>query len=394
MKFRLFNTFEPPGAPIFKDVLPYLAGQGHEINIYVSNLAYKKPSPIKKENKNNLKYNFIKTISFSNNNYLSKLSVMISYSISSIFKSLFSKKFDKNIFITQPPLFFFWGSVLQLIKREKYICIIMDVYPEVAIKSGVLRKNGFFARIFSEISKYSLNRADDVIVIGRCMKKRLEDMGVISEKISIITNWVDEKSIRPILHERNKFRKSHGLDNKIVIMYSGNMGIGHYFDDILKVAKGMQDYKDVVFLFIGDGMRKNEVVQFKNENNLENIKILPYQDHSILNQSIASADIHFVSLRDGFEGLMVPSKVYAILAAGRPILFQGPPSSEISYMINEYEIGLTVKPGDIESLNKCVLKMIKQDSLRRLYGKRAREVCEKYFNKKSRVEMYEKLLTK
>lgn len=396
MKFRLFNTFEPPGAPIFKDLLPYLAQQGHEITVNVSSISYRpiKSNYFKKEYINKIKYNYLKTITLTKNKYISKLSTMISYSFLVIIHSLFSKKVHKNIFLTQPPLFFLWGFVLLLLKHEKYICVMMDIYPDVAIKGGMIHEEGFIAKVMRLITNFALKHAESVIVIGRCMKKKIEKIGIPSSKIEIVTNWVDENEMNPIPHPLNSFRQKNGLTDKFVIMYSGNMGLGHYFDNILEVAKRLKGKKDIIFLFIGGGLRLNEIKEYKKKIHLNNIKLMPYQSTEIINQSLASADIHFISLREGFEGLIVPSKLYGILAVARPIIFQGSQDSEIALLINEHKVGFAVKLGETNMLESHMLELKDNPELRKSMGEKSRYILEKYYDKESRLNLYKNIFTK
>jgi len=396
MRFRLFNTFEPPGAPIFKDLLPFLAKKGHEINVVISDISYRpiKSDYFEKSNLEKIKYNYMRSISLTKNKYISKLSTMISYSFSAIINSLFSKRVHKNIFLTQPPLFFLWGFILFLLKRERYICVMMDIYPDIATKAGIISDRGLVAKATRFISNFALKQAESVIVIGRCMKEKLERLGISRRKIIIITNWVDEDSIKPIPHFRNSFKQIKDLNDKFIIMYSGNMGFGHYFDDILEVAKRIKELKDVIFLFVGGGVRLNEIKEYKNIHHLENIKLMPYQSYEIISQSLSSADIHFISLRDGFEGLMVPSKIYSILAVGRPILYQGPLNSEIAFMIKKYNIGFAIKRGEIKELELNLLSIKNNYRLKKSLEKRSRSVLERYFNRESRLKLYENILTR
>ena len=396
MRFRLFNTYEPPGAPIFKDLLPFLASRGHKIKVIISNIHYRpiQSTYFKNCTNKNIKFSSAWSISLTNNKYISKLSTMISYSFSAIICSIFSRSVHKNIFITQPPLFFLWGYILYLLKRERYICVMMDVYPDIAIKAGIISKDGLIARGTRIIANFALKRAESVVVIGRCMKKKLISLGIPSKKIEIITNWVDENSIKPIPHSRNSFRKINKLNDKFIVMYSGNMGLGHYFNDILEVAKKMKELKDAIFLFVGGGARLNEIEKYKNKHKLENIKIMPYQNYDILNQSLASADIHFISLRNGFEGLMVPSKLYSILAVGRPILYQGPLNSEIGLMIKDYKIGFSVNQREVEELELKLLKIRNNSELKKSLAEKSRSVLERYYNKEKILKLYEDILTK
>ena len=181
----------------------------------------------------------------------------------------------------------------------------------------------------SGVTGMTIKGADRVVVLGTCMLEEVIGYGVDPRKAKIIHNWADEKSIRPLDPNENKFRKAHGLEGKFVIMYSGNMGVVHQFEDILEVARRLRGRSDICFVFIGDGVRHGELVDFQHRYGLKSILLLPYQDRSCLGESLGAGDLHFVSLRNGFEGLVVPSKVYGIMAAARPMVYPGSPKNYI-----------------------------------------------------------------
>jgi glycosyltransferase involved in cell wall biosynthesis len=176
-------------------------------------------------------------------------------------------------------------------------------------------------------------------------------------------------------------------------MYSGNMGVAHHFDDILEVARRRRDDPRLVFAFIGDGMRRTEVEAFRERHRLENICLLPYQSADRLALSLGAGDVHFVSLREGFEGLVVPSKSYGIMAAARPILYQGGRSGEIAKMILEHGIGEVVAEGDADALER-VIATLSDDPIRTArLGCRAREVLQRHYSRDAALDHYRRVLS-
>jgi glycosyltransferase involved in cell wall biosynthesis len=241
----------------------------------------------------------------------------------------------------------------------------------------------------ASITRMTLKEADRVVVLGECMRQAVIAYGAAQEKTTVIHNWVNEKVIRPLSPNENEFRKAHGFDGQFVVMYSGNMGIAHRFGDILEVARQLHGRFDIRFVFIGDGVRRKEIADFRSRHDLGNILILPYQDRSRLTESIGAGDVHFVSLREGFEGLVVPSKTYGIMAAGRPILYQGNAHGEIARMIIEKGFGEVVPEGEVNLLEMAILRLYNDRALADLLGKRARAALEEEYSMQRAMDAYE-----
>jgi glycosyltransferase involved in cell wall biosynthesis len=212
------------------------------------------------------------------------------------------------------------------------------------------------------------------------MQQLVLDMDVVPEKVHIIPNWINEETIKPISPTKNSFRIQSGWQDKFVVLYSGNLGVAHDFDDILEVSRCLQDCRDIVFAFIGRGQRLAEIEQHIAAHRSNNVILLPFQEQTTLAHSLGAGDLHFISLRTGFEGLVVPSKVYGALAAGRPILYQGGHQSEIARLVEEEDVGTVVSPGDVDALQRAVLAYRNSPMLCARQGKRARSLAEGYYS--------------
>lgn len=310
----------------------------------------------------------------------------MSYAAGAALLSLAGARADLNVFMTQPPLFSAWGRRLEAIRRQPYACIVMDLYPWVATEAGVLPRNGGLTTKLEKLSARALRQARSVIVIGRCMAERIESLGVQADRIHIVPNWADIDVVRPVAPRENRLRRVLGLGDAFVVMYSGNMGVAHSFDEVLAAAETLRADPGVAFVFIGDGSRKREVEAAARR--LPNVKILGYQPVEELSHSLSLGDVHYVSLRRGFEGLVVPSKAYGAFAAGRPILYQGSDTGEIARVIDEEGVGKVVQPGDGAGLVDGILEMRAETSRRIEAGTRARALAEGRYGKVAGVERY------
>ncbi len=314
------------------------------------------------------------------------------YAVSAAALSAFSPHSDLNVFMTQPPLFAAWGAALKALRKQPYFVITMDLYPWIAIEAGLLSRGAPTTRTLERLSVATLRRARGVIVIGRCMAERVRAFGVDRSRIHIITNWANTNVVRPVEPEDNELRRTHGLHDKFVVMYSGNLGVSHYFDDLLEVAQQLREQREIVFLFVGRGSRLKEVTTAIEERRLSNVRCLDHQPYEKLAQSLTMGDVHFVSLREGFEGLVVPSKAYGVLAGGRPIIYQGSPSGEIARMVAQEDIGLVTPQADTASLRNIVLQAWRRPEWRKHVGVRARALAESRYGMLRSLDAYATLL--
>ena len=159
------------------------------------------------------------------------------------------------------------------------------------------------------------------------------------------------------------------------MLYSGNLGASHYFDDLLEVARRCKYLAGLKFVIIGDGVRRKEIEKAESTFLLDNLLLLPFQPSERLAESLNLGDVHFVSLKEGFQGLEVPSKAYGSLAAGRALIYQGNPSGEIARMITEAGIGCVVQEGDVDGLERSILDYVKDRSQAKHQGERALELA-------------------
>lgn len=286
-----------------------------------------------------------------------------------LLRALWIPSHEVVVTMTDPPLHLMLGPVIKFFKGGKLIHWAQDIYPEVAEELGVLKRNSFCARILRWLSTWALKRHDAVIAIGRCMRKRLIERGIAPEKIVVIPNWAQTTSNSSLLG----FRALHGLTGKFVVMYSGNFGLAHSFDALVSAVTELELLSaEVMFVFVGDGPRLPLLKEQLNTR--KNVLFLPFQRRENLAESLGAADVHIVSMREQLCGLVVPSKVYGVLAAGRSCIFLGPEKSEVAQMIFERNCGWTISnscpPGKLAEL---INSLAKQSNSLSDIGQRAAE---------------------
>lgn len=393
MRIRFYNTYEPV-TTLYRDLVPFLAECGAEIDVVISDAEYRAGRRGLEEALDHPNVAVVRVPSWCGapRTGLQKTWIVLSYIVGSMTISLFGQKSDLNFFLTQPPLFPAWGYLLQKLRGQPYCCLVMDVYPDVAVRAGLLRPEAMFTRLLTRAARLALRHADAIVVIGRCMREYLESEAILPTKIHLITNWADEHSIAPIPKERNPVRKELGLEGSFVVLYSGNMGRSHYFEDILAAADRLRRVRDLHFVFIGDGIQRERIERAKKTKALTNVHLLPFQPLERLAENLSLGDVHFISLRAGFEDVVVPSKAYGALAAGRPIIYQGHSRGEIARVIEEEDVGCVVEPGDRDGMERAILQYYKHPDLVAKQGARARAVAVSRFSKREALEKYAQLL--
>ena len=395
MKLRFFNTYEPV-SPFYRDVLPALIEADAKVEVVISKAEYRKGRDLIGFFQETKGIRFIRTANLGKHAYggiAAKLLIMLLYAVRGGLYALFGPGVDKNIFLTQPPFFAAFGVLLKRLRGQPYYYITMDIQPEMSVALGLANEHSLTTRFSGWLSKLAFRHATGVIVIGRCMKEVVRSFGIDEPRIHVIQNWADERKIYPIPHAENRLRQDQQWGNKFVVLYAGNIGIPQYFDDLLAVAAALRERDDILFVLIGEGVRKKEFEQRVTQARLTNVQLLPFlHERYSLAEILSSGDVHFVSLQDACTGLAVPSKAYAALASGRPILFQGGKNSEISQMIRETESGFFIAPGEVTTLQGIIEQLGENRGLCENLGQNARNAVLTRYSRKAAIDKYVALL--
>lgn len=228
--------------------------------------------------------------------------------------------------------------------RAPLVVISQDVFPEIAERVHRLESRPLLGILRGLVSLY-LRRADTVVAIGETMKERLVAKGAPAERVVVIPNWIDTTEITP--HPRaNDWAREHGLDASFVVMHSGNIGHAQDLDSLIRAATLLRDRDDLKMVIAGFGARHAELVALSRRLEVTStVRFMPYRPREVLAASLSAADLHFVGLARGLSGFVVPSRLYGILAAGRPVLVAADEDSETVRIVREEGCGLVVPPG-------------------------------------------------
>ena len=261
---------------------------------------------------------------------------------------------DVILLTSEPPFLLIIGYLMNLLFGVRFICLIYDLYPDAVVEFGFASSRSPIVQFWNKVNRIVWRRADAIIVLSESMRSRvLINAPEVADKISIIHNWSDPKWIIPIPKQANPFAAKHDLQDKFVVLYSGNMGRCHDLETIIDAAEYLQD-DPIRFVFIGAGPKRQEVEESVTQKQLKNCLFLPYQEKSVLPHSLTACDVSLVSVGHGMEGVVAPSKFYSALAAGRPIVAICEKHSYLRQLIADANCGSAVLPGDSRGLAEFI----------------------------------------
>ncbi|WP_368490070.1 glycosyltransferase family 4 protein [Clostridium sp. BJN0013] len=347
------------------------------------------------ENISGVKVIRVRVPEFTKDNKKSRIKNLLAYSFRAVWATFKVKEQDYIFTISQPPII---GGVLGTIgkwfKGGKLIYNIQDFNPEQTIAVGY-SKNKIILNMAMWVDRFSCRRSDKIIVVGRDMQKTLRDRFKNRNvpKNVFINNWVDEKEIYPLPDDNEKvlaFKKNYGLENRIVVMYSGNIGLYYDLENLIKVIGRFKDRTDVVFAFVGDGSKKKDIEDYVIEHKLTNVVFIPYQDKADLIYSLNAADCQWCVNAKGIKGVSVPSKLYGIMAVGKLVIGVMEEGAEARLIMEETQCGLVCEPGDYAAVEANLRWFIDHagDPRQKAMGMRGHEYLIKNLTKDVSVKKY------
>jgi colanic acid biosynthesis glycosyl transferase WcaI len=267
--------------------------------------------------------------------------------------------------------------------RTRFVYHVMDLYPDVVTAAGRMSPSHPLARAMGACTGYTLREADAVIALGRDMRDRLlrrYGRHVSADRVHVVPPWADGQALRPLSKADNALAGSLGLRNTFNVVYSGNLGVAHDVETLVAAIDQTRDDAGMQWLFIGGGNRFDAVAVQARERSWPHVRFLPFQDRERLNESLNLADVHLVSQLPAFTGVVVPSKLFGILAVGKPAVMVGPADAEVSRIIAEHEAGVVVRNGDADGLVHELRRLRDDATTRNAMGRRGRAAFEQKYD--------------
>jgi colanic acid biosynthesis glycosyl transferase WcaI len=333
---------------------------------------------------------------FGKRSIAGRLSDYLSFYLGASWKLLRLPRHDIVMALTTPPLIGLVALMIGRVRGMRVVALVQDIYPDIAVALGRLPARNPITKLLDLMNRFLLRKSDRIIVLSDCMRERIAaklNPGAAS-RIDVIHNWADGEKIKPLAREENPFADKHKLAGLFVILFSGNIGHVNEFSTVLEAARRLRERSDLVFLFIGEGAKSDEIRKFCEQHKLENVRFLPYQQRELLPYSLAAGHVSLVTLKEGLAGLSMPSKTYGIMAAGRAILFIGDCRSDIARIVEQSGCGAVVAAGDSHRLAEIISAWSYEKAKLADFGCRARSFFEGRFDRRNAVDAYMETFTK
>lgn len=395
MKIIFLNRFFYPDqsatSQLLSDLAFHLAGGANEVHVITSRQRYDDASsalPID-EHIQGVKVCRTWTTTFGRGSLIGRaLDYITFYAGATAQLVRLVREGDLVIAKTDPPMLSVFAAMVTRLRGGKLINWLQDLFPEIAAAADLRWTKGGVGQLLTRLRDWSLRCAQHNVVVGERMRNVLVARGIEEGKVTFIPNWADGDAIRPVGRTENPLRKKWGLEGKFVVGYSGNLGRVHEFDTVLGAMTELRGDDGKWFLFIGAGKQRQMMETECKTRGITAVSFLPYQAREDLIWSLGVPDVHLVTLRPEMEGFVVPSKVYGIAAAGRPILNIGALDGEIAALLTEFQCGIAVSQGDAAGLVRAIMRLQKDEALRANFGQNARDLFEARYDKKIALRVW------
>ena len=394
---RFFHPDHSATSQILSDLAFHVAEVGFDVQVLTSRQIYDDPSRVlpAREYVRGVKVHRVWATRFGRGRLLPRAVDYLTFYLSATVKlAMLADSRAVVIAETDPPLLSVPCALVTWLKRSAMVNWTQDLFPEIA-QSLHVPGIALIAPVLRRLRNLSLKVAHTNVVLGEGMAARLRAEGVAPDKIEVIHNWspveIEPPSAEPTA---NPLRSEWNLGHKFVVGYSGNFGRAHDFATVLDAAAVLRDLPELHFLFVGAGAQRAWVEARVADLGLGNVSFQPYQPLDRLALSLSVPDVHLVSLKPELEGLIVPSKFYSVLAAGRPVLFVGDPKSEMAKRIDEADCGLAFPPGAHADLAGAIQQLASHPERVVEMGSRAHALWDARFQRKQALAAWRALLTK
>jgi colanic acid biosynthesis glycosyl transferase WcaI len=255
---------------------------------------------------------------------------------------------ERCVILTDPPFLVMSAILARLFGRRGLYWWTMDLYPEALVAQGLIRRKGIVDRALSLINEMALISLNGVICLGECQRRRLESYRrwpKMSQKFHLVVPPWDQRPLPPVEPARNRFLIKFGWQDKITVLYAGNLGEAHTYQELLDAALVLAARGDLRWHFVFVVRGTNRAALESQCSGMSNVTVLDYQPEELASDMLWAAHIHVITMREGWQGVVVPSKLYGTLQTGAPTLFIGPPDADTADVVREQALGETLSPG-------------------------------------------------
>jgi colanic acid biosynthesis glycosyl transferase WcaI len=295
------------------------------------------------------------------------------------------------VFVTSPPITLgISGILISWLRGGRFVYDVRELWPDVPVRMGLFR-NPLLVKFVYWLEDFVYKKTVAISTIARSFNNTLIERGVPSKKLYFTPNFVDVDFIMPS-KSKNEFSSLHGLNNKFVVLYAGNVGLTQGLEILLEVANSFADNDSIQFVVVGDGAARNSLEAALTNTKLNNFRMLPFQPVSMVNSMYAASDVCIVPLRSGFSYDTVPSKIYTAMAAGRPVLASAETDSETAMLLDESSAGVCVEPESAGALIEAITSLYEHPTHVVDMGDNGRKWIEKYYSRSVVINAYDEMV--
>lgn len=389
MRILLLNQFYVPDVAatgqLLHDLALTLHRRGHEVHVIASQGAYSGGSDrlAPEETIDGIHIHRTPATGLGRGNILFAALDYLTFYVLATLRCFTLKRMDLCLVLTTPPFIGLAGVLLRVLRGTRLALWTMDLYPEVAVACDVLPEGSLRHRFFAALSRLTYRKAERIFSLGDHMADRLTLAGADPDRVRVVHNWVPREVVQPIERDRSRMRRSLApRDDQVVLMYSGNIGRGHGLEATAEAIAHLTSpqRQQLKVVFVGKGRMRAPLQEKVRQLGLtDTIEFRDYQPLDMLSDSLAAADVHLVGQRPDMVGLIVPSKLYGILAAGRAVLYVGPEQSEVADILRDAQVGWIARPHDPAGIAATLREILDSRGRLAAKGRDARRTYETHF---------------
>ncbi len=295
------------------------------------------------------------------------------------------------ILVVSPPFWLgFSAAIARGLRGGKVIYNAQDLYPEAYVASREVRP-GALTRVIRSLVTCVYRKCDGITVITNSFADKIAALGIASEKITMIPNYVDTSAVRP-LPRCNSFRRQHNLEDRFVVMYAGNIGYTHGAELLVEAAAKLSENSHLLFVVVGGGAKLAKLEKMAQTRELTNLKFLPAQPPEALPEMLAAADAFVITTKPGVGQASFPGRIYNFLLAARPVVASVDEDSDLAQLLRKADCGIVTQPGNVEDFCRAIAALCGDAELRRRMGSKGAGYMAENYSPQSVVEKYEAVL--
>lgn len=390
---------EPIGiAPLMTELAEGMVKRGHEVRV-ITAMPWYPEGEIKPEYRGKLfsteEINGVKVQrcyiwTRRERNVLNRAAFELSFMVLSLIQAFRGWRPDV-IFLTVPGLpVAVSAAILSTIYRSPIVLNLQDILPDAAVHVGLIKNNKIIT-VLKYLEKFAYSISTKISVIADGFTKNILAKGVSLEKITEIPNWVDINFIEPLPKDNNSFRLKNNLQEKFVVMYSGNIALTQGLETVIDASSGLKHFPNIAIVIIGEAKALKRLEKYCQKNAVDNVTLLPFEPRAKLPEMLAAADVGLVIQKKNVLDFNMPSKIQVLLASGRAIVGSVPSTGTAASALRKSGAGVIVPPEEPQALADAIVKLYRDRSLAERLGRQGRIYAEQNYAFELALDKYEQL---